>query len=610
MPGSSAKRTDLLLRWVRLLGGKRLWRHELRNSELALICLCAPLGFVIGVAVVLMHEFVSWLHVVDFGLPPGSQLSAGVGIDSVRLLLVPAAGGVILALMSLVGRRFRPREIVDPIEANAIYGGRMSLLETARLVVSTILSNAAGASLGMEAAYSQMGSGLLSSLGQSLHLRRTDLRIFVGAGAAAAIAAAFNAPLAGAFYAFELVLGSYSPAALAQVATAALTGTLAVRLTLGVAPIFLVHAPAMAVDHWDYPLFALLGVAAAGVGIATMRAATWSEAFLRAVKLPRWSRPVVGGVALSAIALFFPQVLGSGHGGIQTLFDNGSPFIPLLLLLVAKMLASALSIGSGFRGGLFSSSLYLGCLFGAAMIQGLGLLAPVSAGQQMVFMLVGMGAVAASIVGAPITMVLLVLEVTGDFDVALAVLAGVVTAATITRYSFGYSFATWRFHLRGKPIRGAHDVGWVSELTVDGLLRREAKSVPQETPLLRLREMMPLGAVNRVFAVDEAERYVGVIDLAVAHDHDLDDAAAGLVAGDLAENPRDFLLPEMDIRTVLARFEDAEMETMAVLSDPVERRVVGFVTEAFALRRYAQEMERQRCAELGERDLFTLSSRD
>jgi CIC family chloride channel protein len=195
-------------------------RRWLRNSEPALAGVCTILGAVVGLAVVAMHEAATLLHQLDFSLPPGAYLSAGQGIAPLRLAVVPAIGGLLIGLMAMVGRRFRPRPVVDPVEANAIYGGRMSLLDSTRLAAATLVSNAAGASVGMEAAYSQIGSGILASFGNLLRLRRADQRVFVAAGAAAAIAAAFNAPLAGAFYAYELVLGSYSPGALAQVAAA------------------------------------------------------------------------------------------------------------------------------------------------------------------------------------------------------------------------------------------------------------------------------------------------------------------------------------------------------------------------------------------------------
>jgi CIC family chloride channel protein len=585
-------------------GADLFLRHRLRNSQAALIFWCALLGTLTGLVVVVLHMAVSWLHVLDFGLTKGANLSAGIGVDPIRLAVVPALGGAILVLLQTVERRLRPREIVDPIEANALYGGRMSLTDSARLVAATVISNASGASLGMEAAYSQIGSGLLSGIGQWLRLRRADLRVFVAAGAAAAIAAAFNAPLAGAFYAYELVLGSYSPGALAQVATAALTGTLIMRACLGGAPIFEVALPSTGLHPWNYLLFALLGIGAAGVGIATMRAATWFESALRRLPLPSWSRPVMGGAALSLIAAAFPQVLGAGHGAIQYLFDHSDLFPPLALLLVAKLIGSAISIGSGFRGGLFSASLFIGCLFGATIWQFVGLMGPWLASQQVMFMLVGMGAVAASIIGAPVTMTLLVLEMTGDYQVSLGVLAGVITAATITRYSFGYSFATWRFHQRGKLIRGALDVGWVSNLSAARMVRGDARTVPQNLPLIRLREQIPLGSRSHVFAVDDRDWYAGLIEVAAAHDPDIDDAADGLVAGDLAQGREVFLRPDMDVRTVLALFESAEAETLPVVASREDRRVLGYITEAYALRRYSEELERHHTAQLGERDLF------
>lgn len=599
-------RMDILTKLGRRIRAFRMSRRKIRRNEPALIALCAPLGALVGLVVVVLHEIVAWLHIVDFDLPPGGQLSSGVHVDPLRLAVVPLAGGLVLGGLALLGRRLRRGEIVDPVEANAIHGGRMSLVDSWRLVLSTVISNAAGASLGMEAAYSQIGAGILSSIGQGLRLRREDLRVFVAAGAAAAIAAAFNAPLAGAFYAFELVLGSYTTAALAQVAVAALTGTLVVRATIGVAPIFLVQAPPVAVAHWDYPLFVLLGILSAGVGIAAMRGATWCEAILRKSPLPQWLRPALGGLVLSALAYVVPQVLGGGHGGIKALFEAEPPLLPLLLVLAAKLAASALSIGTGFRGGLFSSSLYLGCLFGALVSGMAGWVIPAIAQQHIIFMLVGMGAVAAAIVGAPVTMVLLVLELTGDFQVALAVLAGVVVAATITRYTFGYSFATWRFHQRGKSIKGAHDIGWIADLTVQRLVRADAVTVRQCVPLLELREMVPLGSRSRIFAVDNDQRYVGTIDVAMIHDPDLDAAAEGLVADDLASGRGEFLLPDMDIRSALIRFDEAEIESMPVLASEGDRRVVGYVTEAYALRRYTQELERRRSAELGERGLFNI----
>ena len=198
--------------------------RRLRNSEAVLILISATIGAVVGLGVVLLHDFVGYLHRIIFGIGEGHYLSEGLRIDPTIMVLAPALGGL-LGDADVLRPPLASGDIVDPIEANALFGGKMSLIDSFRLTVSTVISNACGASVGMEAAYTQTGSGLSSALGQMIRLRRDDLRILTGCGAAAAIAAAFNAPLAGAFYAFELVIGSYTLAALAPVAVAALTAT-------------------------------------------------------------------------------------------------------------------------------------------------------------------------------------------------------------------------------------------------------------------------------------------------------------------------------------------------------------------------------------------------
>jgi chloride channel protein, CIC family len=273
--------------------------RRLRNSEVALIMISATIGAVVGLGVVLLHDFVGYLHRVIFGLGEGHYLSEGLGIAPVTMVLAPALGGLLVGTLMFFVRRWRPGDIVDPIEANALFGGKMSLIDSFRLTVSTVISNACGASVGMEAAYTQTGSGLSSALGQMIRLRRGDLRILTGCGAAAAIVAAFNAPLAGAFYAFELVIGSYTLASLAPVAVAALTATVVARVTIGVAPIFSVDASTVGVSAVDYAAFALVGFVSGWLGILTMQAVTVAERLFRRIAPPIWIRPGLGDCALA-----------------------------------------------------------------------------------------------------------------------------------------------------------------------------------------------------------------------------------------------------------------------------------------------------------------------
>jgi CIC family chloride channel protein len=191
------------------------------------------------------------------------------------------------------------------------------------------------------------------------------------------------------------------------------------------------------------------------------------------------------------------------------------------------------------------------------------------------------------------------LESTGDFSVSVAILGAVLAAGTITRLRFGYSFATWRFHLRGLPLRGAYDIGWVKELTVGRLMRRDPKVVRREESLSALQAAVVPGSAARLFAVDAEGRFVGAFDAALLRDPDIADGAATIVAADLASGRDSFLVPTDDIQAALKKFDTLLVEVLPVVSDSTERRVVGYLTEALALRRYTEELERRRSEDLG-----------
>lgn len=580
-------------------------QRELRSNEVAQIFACALIGSFVGIVVAILRGLVQALHQIDFALSGAGYLSTGLHTDPTRILVVPALGGLFLGVLALVARRIGARNIVDPIEANALYGGRMSLADSIRLTASTVVSNAAGASLGMEAGYTQLGSGLFATIGSYFRLRRADQRVFVTAGSAAAIAAAFNAPLAGAFYGYELILGSYMPNALAPVAVAAICGALSQHLIAGAQPLFAVSG-GVPLDVHSYILFGIMGIFAAIVAIVAMTGVTWTEQTLRYLSIPDWLRPCVGGILLSAIAWFYPQVLGSGHGAIEYYLHNEVPLLVLALLLVAKLLASAVSVGSGFRGGLFSSSLFLGCLYGGVFAKTVALIDPHYTIQYLAFLLVGMGAIAAAIIGAPLTMVLLVLESTGDFPITAGVLVSVIASATIVRLTFGYSFSTWRFHVRGLGLRGAHDIGWIADLTVARMMRSDPQVVATGMRLKDLRAKYPPGTAKRVYAVAPDGHYAGWVDMALVNDPQLNEAIDAGVVADLVRDRDSFLLPHENVRTALARFDEAQTEALPVLSAKADPRIIGYLSEAYALRRYTQELERRRSAELGERELFTV----
>ena len=189
-------------------------------------------------------------------------------------------------------------------------------------------------------------------------------------------------------------------------------------------------------------------------------------------------------------------------------------------------------------------------------------------------------------------MIMIVLETTGDFAATMGDLVGVVTASFAVRHWCGYSFATWRFHLRGLKIHSAEDVGWINELLVGPMMRRDPAVIAAELPLEELRRRFPAGSTKQVFVVDDRGRLIGIIDPAEASGPD--DADSGTIVGDLVARPPPFLLPGENLRTALDRFSHAAEETLPVIDNSVDRRIIGYLGEVYALRRYAHELERHR----------------
>lgn len=574
----------------------RRLRAFVRAHETSLVVLAALIGTIGGLGVAAMSAAVQGMHALLFNLEIGDRLSSQYRIDSWRALLVPSLGGLVLGVAFLVLLRWRPSREIDPIEANALHGGRMSFRGSVIVALQTIWSSGVGASVGLEAGYTQLASGIAASLGRGFHLRRADQRIMVGCGAAAAIAGAFGAPLAGAFYAFELVIGGYTPASLAPVGVAAVAGYFAAHaftvLSFGVGV-----GPVGDVLGRDLAIAALLGIFSALFGIGIMRGVALCETLLARTGIWPPLRPALGGLGVGLLALLTPQVMSSGHGAVHFAGFVSIPMTVIATMFILKAIASIISLGSGFRGGLFFATLLLGALGGHLFAAGFDMIWPGLELDPNVYAIIGMSALSASVIGGPLTMSFIALESTGNLWLTTAVLVAVIISTQITRELFGYSFATWRFHLRGETIRSAADVGWIRDLTVLRLMRPDVANVIADMGIGEFRGKFPLGSKTRVIAVDATGHYVGLILVAEAHAPDIE--APRSLLGIL--HHRDIVLhPAMNIQEAIAVFDAAEAESLAVVEPGDERRPIGILTEAHAMRRYAEESEKRRREAVGE----------
>ncbi len=580
----------------RYLEAPRRLRAFVRAHETSLVVLAAMIGTIGGLVVLAMSVAVAALHALLFNISITERLSSQPSVETLRAVLVPSLGGLLLGVALLLLLRWRPAREIDPIEANALHGGRMSFRGSVIVALQTTWSSGVGASVGLEAGYTQLASGLAASLGRGFHLRRADQRIMVGCGAAAAISGAFGAPLAGAFYAFELVIGGYTSASLTPVGVAAVAGYFVTHgfqgLSLGISV-----GPVGDVVGRDLATAALLGVLAALFGILIMRGVALCEAGLAKTRL--WSplRPALGGLVVGLLALVTPQVMSSGHGALH--FSNlvSMPLQIIAGVFVLKALASIVSLGSGFRGGLFFATLFMGALGGRLYAAAVDLVWPGLELDPNVYAVIGMSALSASVIGGPLTMSFIALESTGNLWLTSVVLVAVMISTQITRELFGYSFATWRLHLRGETIRSAADVGWIRDLTVGRLMRADVATVDAGIGIDEFRTRFPLGSKTQVVAIDATGRYLGLAVVAEAHAPDID-AKRGLIG---ILHHRDVVLhPAMNIQEAIAVFDAAEAESLAVVEAGGEYRPVGILSEAHAMRRYAEESDKRRREAIGE----------
>jgi CIC family chloride channel protein len=438
----------------------------LNIKNIYLLIMTAIGGIAIGLMIAGIRLTVSFMQNIIFGT--NINLQNVIYIASWRIVCVTVIGGMLLGLLLAVVTYFKCHIIVDPVEANALKGGHMSLRESLTLVGLSMWSIIIGGSVGFEAAVTQLGAGFLSFIGQKLMLERRDLRILVSCGTGAGLAAIFSAPLAGTFYALELVVGGYALRALMPTLLASAMSSLVIYIVFGFQPIFLATIDEIpSLSH--VPLAITIGFMAALVGITVMRGTTGFETFLSAVKLPIWLRPALGGLLLGLIIVQQPLVIGPSHGGINLILAEKISISSSALLLLAKIVATIVCIGTGFRGGLFSASLLLGAALGYIVhylliipLFGHGIAPDLT-------IIAGMAGVAASIIGTPMAIVLLMVETAGLHSGIITSAITVVTASYLTKRWFGYSFSTWRFHIRGSNLEGPRDVARLRELTLNNL---------------------------------------------------------------------------------------------------------------------------------------------
>jgi chloride channel protein, CIC family len=374
--------------------------------------------------------------------------SAAADVPWPVLLVAPAIGGLLVGwVLHFVPNR-RGGGPADVIEAELLDPHRMSLRRSLIGALASAITLGSGGSAGREGPVVHLGGAVASWLARRLRMPQAGGRVLLGAGVASAIAASFNAPIAGALFAMEVVLRRVSAEALPPIVIASSIGAITGQMAFGAYPAFILPAPSIA-SYWEFPAFALLGLVAAAAAALFQLAVISADWVFGRIALPPSLKPALGGLAVGSIGVFFPEVFGVGYETVEVALQGGLDLGLLLALAVLKTLATAITLGSRLAGGIFSPSLYVGAVVGGAFGLVAGLAFPEYASDSTVYTMLGMGAVAGAVLGAPISTTVMVFELTGGYAMSVALLLTVSLATALARASIGPSYFHWQLAARG-----------------------------------------------------------------------------------------------------------------------------------------------------------------
>ena len=509
----------------------------------------------------------------DYAAHPGSPNAHVPWLGGAFVVLAPVVAGLLYGpLVQRFAREARGHGVPEVMVAVARNGGRIRPRVALVKAAASALCIGGGGSVGREGPIVQIGSALGSSLGQLLRLDERRIRLLVACGAAGGIAATFNAPLAGVFFAMEIILRQWTAPSFGLVVLSSVTSSVIGRSILGDTP-FLQLSP-FQVDHVvQYPLFAVLGLIAGLVGVAFSRVLYAIEDACDWVwRGPEWLRPAVGGVVLGGVLLVLPQMYGVGYPVLGKAVADGYPMAFLLVLLIGKMVACSLTIGIGGSGGVFAPSLFCGAMTGALFGDVVHALLPQTGGSVGAYALVGMGAVFAGAARAPITAVVILFELTGEYSIILPLMLAIVLASGISHLVSVDTVYTRKLLRRGIDI----------DEPADAALRRRPVGTVMSAPPQPLLSTSSLAEAAERF-VSESESALPVLDAAGAYLDTLQarDVMKALAAGEqtdvsaLAAGPE----PLAADATLGDALRAAELDVSAVPVVDADGHLIGWIRQ-------------------------------
>ncbi len=539
-----------------------------------------------GVVFVELIALVQWLAIGTLGSP----LEVLSHLSWYHTALVPALGIIGVGLITQWAQEARGHGVSEVIDAIVLKGGKIRTRVALIQSLASALTIGTGGSVGREGPMVQIGAALGSTVGQIQRTPPEYLRTLVGCGAAAGIAAAFNAPIAGAFFALEALMGNFAMPTFAPVVMASVMGTVVSRSYFGDYPAFMVPAYALE-SPLEIPLYGALGVVCGLVGVGFTLTLYGLEDLFAKIKLSPVLKAAFGGLFLGGIIVWVPHIYGVGYATMDGALrgELGWPF--LLLLLPVKILATSLTLASGGSGGVFLPSLYIGAVAGGLFGFAAHGLFPVATAASGAYAMVGMAALLSAATHSPITSMILLFELTGDYKIILPVMVACTLSTLVARMLKRDSIYTLKFARRGIDLGRREDVV-MRAFRVEQVMRRSTAAIREDAPFPEIVRHFLESDVPVCFVVDGKNRMVGEISI-----HDVKSAfyeeglARLVIARDLANGNAAAVTPEDTLADCLEKFVLSGQEYLPVVL-PASRELVGVISRHDVMDLYNREILR------------------
>jgi CIC family chloride channel protein len=562
----------------------------LRGSNPALIPLALVVGAGAGAGAVLFRYLILWVTELATGHADysdagrvGSSQFPHLGIYF--LLLVPAIGGLLYGpLIDRFAKEARGHGVPEVMYAVSARGGRISPKVAIVKSIASAICIGTGGSVGREGPIVQIGSALGSTIGQRLRVPPARMRLLVACGAAGGISATFNAPIAAVFFALELILGDFASESFGMVVLASVTADVIGRAAFGSHP-FLTLPQFHQVAGIEYLFYAVLGLIAAVVGVIFIRVLYgFEDLFDKYWPGPMWLRPATGGVLLGGLLIALPEMYGVGYPILEKSIGGGYSGGFLLLLLLGKLVAVSLTIAIGGSGGVFAPSLFIGAMLGSAYGIGLHDLFPSVSGPAGAYGLIGMGAVFAASSRAPITAVLIIFELTGDYKIVLPLMVAIVLSTIVSRALSKDSIYTLKLSRRGIDL-SRHLPSPFELLTVDDAMETVPEPVHEDTMLSDLVARFAQSELEALPVIDSSGAYRGIVT-ATETEPLIDGGMLNTTAGGLARSVPTLRI-DQSLQEALSVLLAGEQHGVPVV-DREGDTIIGWITHRDVLEAYSQ----------------------